>query len=125
VSIRDADKTAQMIETAHILVGLGFDIVATRGTAAFLATAGVACETVNKVYEGRPNIVDRLKNGDIALVMNTTEGAQAVEDSREIRSVALMDRIPYTTTAAASHALARALSARREGDIEVAPLQGG
>jgi carbamoyl-phosphate synthase large subunit len=79
---------------------------------------------VNKVYEGRPNIVDMLKDGAITLVMNTTEGAQAVEDSREIRSVALYDRIPYFTTLAGSHAAAQAIRARREGVLEVMPLQG-
>ena len=84
----------------------------------------MACDKVNKVYEGRPNVVDVLKNGDISLVMNTTEGAQAVNDSREIRSVALMDKIPYFTTAAASNAAARAMKAREEGEIEVRSLQG-
>jgi len=123
ISIRDADKTAQMVEAAHILIDLGLTIVATRGTAAFLRGAGVACETVNKVYEGRPNIVDRLKDGGIALVMNTTEGTLAIEDSREIRSVALYEKIPYFTTAAASHAAARAMQARREGELDVRALQ--
>ncbi|WP_114966149.1 carbamoyl-phosphate synthase large subunit [Alkalilacustris brevis] len=123
ISIRDTDKTAQMVETAQILCELGLTIVATRGTAAFLQKAGVECETVNKVYEGRPNIVDQLKNGDIALVMNTTEGAQAVEDSRDIRSVALYEKIPYFTTAAASHAAAQAMQARREGEFSVIALQ--
>ena len=79
---------------------------------------------MNKVYEGRPNVVDLLKNGDVQLVMNTTEGAQAVNDSREIRSVALYDKIPYFTTAAASHAAALAMQAREEGDVEVRSLQG-
>jgi carbamoyl-phosphate synthase large subunit len=78
---------------------------------------------VNKVYEGRPNIVDMMKDGEIALVMNTTEGAQAVEDSREIRKVALFDKIPYFTTAAASNAAARAMKSRDEGDITVRSLQ--
>jgi carbamoyl-phosphate synthase large subunit len=123
VSIRDADKTTQMIETARILIDLGLTLVATRGTAAFLQSAGVDCETVNKVYEGRPHIVDILKNGEIALVMNTTEGAQAVEDSRDIRSVALYEKIPYFTTAAASHAAAVAMQARREGALDVRALQ--
>ena len=123
-SIKDADKTAQLAETARILVDLGFAIVATRGTAAFLTEHKIACEIVNKVYEGRPNIVDVLKDGQIALVMNTTEGAQAVEDSREIRSVALYDKIPYYTTAAGAHAAARAMQARQEGDLEVMALQG-
>jgi len=124
VSVRDSDKTGQLIDTAEILTGLGFSLVATRGTAGFLKEAGIACEVVNKVYEGRPNIVDMLKDGDIALVMNTTEGVQAIEDSREIRSVALYDRIPYFTTLAGSHAAAQAIRARREGVLEVMPLQG-
>ncbi len=123
-SIKDADKTPQLVETAQLLVDLGFEIVATRGTAAFLEGHDISCELVNKVYEGRPDVVDMLKDGQIALVMNTTEGAQAVEDSREIRSVALYDKIPYYTTAAAAHAAARAMRARQEGDLVVMPLQG-
>ena len=78
---------------------------------------------VKKVYEGRPNVTDNLKNGDIALLMNTTEGQQAIDDSRDIRSIALNDKIPYFTTAAASHAAARAIKAREEGEIEVRALQ--
>jgi carbamoyl-phosphate synthase large subunit len=124
VSIKDADKTKAMAEAARGLVGLGFQIVATRGTAAWLAGAGVPSELVNKVYEGRPNIVDRLKNDEIALVMNTTEGSQAVEDSRDIRAVALSDKIPYFTTAAASIAAVAAMQARDEGEIGVRTLQG-
>jgi carbamoyl-phosphate synthase large subunit len=123
-SIKDSDKTPQLVETAQTLVDLGFFIVATRGTAAFLEGHGIACEVVNKVYEGRPNIVDMMKDGGIALVMNTTEGAQAVEDSRGIRSVALYDKIPYYTTAAASHAAAMAMKSRGEGALEVRALQG-
>ncbi|MEI4233027.1 carbamoyl-phosphate synthase large subunit [Roseovarius sp. D22-M7] len=124
VSVRDSDKTPLLVETAGLLVELGLEIVATRGTAAFLNEAGIACEIVNKVYEGRPNIVDLLKDEEIALVMNTTEGVQAVEDSREIRSVALYDKIPYFTTLAGSHAAAMAIRARREGPLDVLPLQG-
>ena len=124
ISIRDDDKTAEMAETARILKDLGFEIVATRGTGAWLGDNGIECEVVNKVYEGRPNIVDMLKDGEIALVMNTTEGAQAIEDSRDIRAIALMDAIPYFTTAAASHAAAQAMAARAEGEIGVRPLQG-
>jgi carbamoyl-phosphate synthase large subunit len=112
------------VDTAQLLTDLGFSLVATRGTAAFLAAEGIACDVVNKVYEGRPNIVDLLKDGEIALVMNTTEGAQAVEDSREIRSVALYDRIPYFTTLAGSHAAALAIRARQEGALGVMALQG-
>ena len=123
-SIKDDDKTPKLVETAQILVGLGFDIVATRGTASFLETHGITCEVTNKMYEGRPNVYDMLKNSEISLVMNTTEGAQAVEDSREIRSVALFDKIPYYTTAAAANAAARAMKAREEGDLVVKALQG-
>ncbi len=123
-SIKDSDKTAQIVEAARIMLDMGFSIVATRGTAAFLAGQNLPCTTVNKVYEGRPNIVDMLKNNEIAVVMNTTEGALSVEDSREIRSVALYDKIPYFTTAAASLAAAQAMQARAEGDLTVMPLQG-
>ncbi|WP_113912336.1 carbamoyl-phosphate synthase large subunit [Roseovarius dicentrarchi] len=123
-SIKDSDKTPLIIEAARILLDIGFSIVATRGTAAFLTENDLPCTVVNKVYEGRPNIVDMLKNGEIAVVMNTTEGALSVEDSREIRSVALYDKIPYFTTAAASLAAAQAMQARLEGDLKVMPLQG-
>jgi carbamoyl-phosphate synthase large subunit len=102
---------------------MGFEIIATKGTAAWLSQHGVATTPVNKVYEGRPNIVDRLKNGEITLVMNTTEGAQAISDSRDIRRVALMDKIPYFTTAAASIAAVAAMKARSEG-YGVRTLQG-
>ncbi|WP_457647519.1 carbamoyl-phosphate synthase large subunit, partial [Profundibacter sp.] len=112
ISIKDMDKTTDMADTARLMVELGFNLIATRGTGAWLQENGIDCEIVNKVYEGRPNIVDRMKDGEIALVMNTTEGAQAVEDSREIRSVALYDGLPYFTTAAASHAVALAMKSR-------------
>ncbi len=123
-SIKDADKTPQLVESAQVLVDLGFSIVATGGTASFLGEHGIICEIVKKVYEGRPNVVDMLKDGQISLVMNTTEGAAAVEDSREIRSVALYDHIPYYTTGAGAHAAAMAIKARQEGEIKVMPLQG-
>jgi len=123
-SIRDSDKTEQLAETAQVLVDLGFSIIATRGTAEFLERHGISCEIVNKVYEGRPNVVDMLKDGRIHLLMNTSEGAQSVEDSREIRSVALYDKIPYYTTAAGAHATALAMKARLEGLVHVTPLQG-
>ncbi|MDJ0858358.1 MAG: carbamoyl-phosphate synthase large subunit [Dinoroseobacter sp.] len=123
LSIKEADKGEMLRDLAQMLVDLGLDIVATRGTAAFLKEHGITAEVVNKVYEGRPDVVDMLKDGRIALVMNTTEGAQAVADSREIRSVALYDKIPYFTTLAASHAAAQAMQARREGEIGVRALQ--
>ncbi|MDP3961444.1 MAG: carbamoyl-phosphate synthase large subunit [Pseudorhodobacter sp.] len=124
VSIKDMDKTAAFARAARDLVGLGLSITATRGTAAWLASQGIASTLVNKVYEGRPNIVDALKDGDIAMVMNTTEGTQAVSDSRDIRRVALMDKIPYFTTAAAAIAAVAAMKARGEGEIGVRTLQG-
>ncbi|CUH74712.1 carbamoyl-phosphate synthase large subunit [Tropicibacter naphthalenivorans] len=123
-SIKDEDKSPQMIEAAQVLSDLGFKIVATGGTASFLGAAGITCEKVKKVYEGRPNIVDVMKDGGIQLVFNTTEGAASVEDSREIRSVALYDKIPYFTTAAGAHAAALAVKAREEGELVVKSLQG-
>ncbi|UFM64408.1 carbamoyl-phosphate synthase large subunit [Paracoccus sp. MA] len=123
VSVRDADKTAELAEAARELTAMGFKLVATRGTAEFLRGAGVETELVNKVYEGRPNIVDRLKNGEIAMVLNTTEGAQAIADSREIRAVALNDKIPYYTTAAGSIAAVAAIRSRGEGEVGVRSLQ--
>ncbi|MEZ5868394.1 MAG: carbamoyl-phosphate synthase large subunit [Defluviimonas denitrificans] len=127
ISIKDMDKTDAMAAAAKDLVTLGFQIVATRGTAAFLAEHGVEAETTNKVYEGRQegklHIVDRLKNGEIALLFNSTEGSQAIEDSRSIRAVALYDKIPYFTTAAGAIAAVQAMKARGEG-IGVRTLQG-
>ncbi len=124
ISIRDDDKTDEMVETTKSLREMGFEILATRGTAAFLTENGIECETVNKVYEGGRTIVDLLKDGKVQLLFNTTEGAQAVEDSRDIRSVALYDKLPYFTTAAGSHAAVRAMKAREEGDLRVRSLQG-
>ncbi len=124
VSIKDADKGAAMLEAAQVLVAQGFKLVATRGTQSWLEGHGVPCDVVNKVYEGRPDVVDMLKDGQVQLLMNTTEGAQAVEDSKAIRSIALYDKIPYFTTAAASHAAALAIKAQAEGDVEVKSLQG-
>jgi carbamoyl-phosphate synthase large subunit len=124
LSLKEADKGPILAETAEILHGLGFQIIATKGTASFLAAQGLPVETVSKVYEGRPNIVDIMKDGGVRLVMNTTEGAQAVEDSRSMRNVALMDRIPYFTTLAASHAAAQAMQARESGPLTVTRLQG-
>jgi len=124
LSIKDSDKGPILIETAQILADLGLTIVATRGTAAYLKEHGVASEVVNKAYEGGRTIVDVMKDGMIALVMNSTEGKQAIEDSRSMRNVALMDRIPYYTTLAGSHATALAMKARKEGALKVRTLQG-
>jgi len=123
LSIKPSDKTPQLTEAAQTLIDLGFSIIATRGTASFLEENGISCDVVNKVYEGRPNIVDTMKDGGIVLVMNTTEGTQAVEDSRSMRNVALMDKIPYFTTLAASHAAALAMKVAGEGELGVRTLQ--
>ncbi|MCA1776284.1 MAG: carbamoyl-phosphate synthase large subunit [Loktanella sp.] len=124
VSVKDDDKTPAMIEAAKGLTDMGFSLIATRGTAAFLQAEGVKCEIVNKVYEGGLTIADKLTDGEIALVLNTTEGAAAVEDSRSIRSVALFDKIPYYTTAAAAIAAVQAMQERANGDVDVRSLQG-
>ena len=124
LSIKDADKGAQLLDLARILRELNFDILATRGTAAFLAEHGFDTKIANKQYEGGRTIVDVMKDGMIALVMNTTEGAQAVEDSRSIRAVALYDKIPYFTTLAGCHAAAQAMEAARGDALGVRSLQG-
>ena len=124
LSIKESDKTPELVETAQILSELGFSMVATSGTAAFLAEQGLQAETVKKQYEGRPNVVDLIKDGGVQLVMNTTEGAQAVEDSRAMRAVTLADKIPYYTTLAGSHAAALAMKAAKEGELGVRSLQG-
>ncbi len=123
ISVKNGDKTEQLVETAEIFVKLGFGVIATRGTAAFLERHGIACETVNKVYEGRPNIVDSMKNGEISLVLNTSGDKQSVGDSREIRLVAVADGIPYCTTAAASHVVAGSLKTRSKSDFSVQAIQ--
>ncbi|MEM6387685.1 MAG: carbamoyl-phosphate synthase large subunit [Pseudomonadota bacterium] len=123
-SIRDADKTDQLIETAEMLHSLGLRILSTRGTAQFLTKNGIPSDVVNKAYEGGRTIVDVMKDGEVDLVINTTEGAQAIEDSRSMRNVTLMDKIPYFTTAAAAHAAALAMVSRKEGALKVRSLQG-
>ena len=102
---------------------LGLRILATRGTAKFLTDNGIPSDIVNKVYEGGHTIMDVMKDGEVALVMNTTEGARAIEDSRSMRNVTLMDRIPYFTTSAAIHAAALAMASRAEGELDVRSLQ--
>ncbi|MCY4302865.1 MAG: carbamoyl-phosphate synthase large subunit [Aestuariivita sp.] len=124
ISIKDADKGPDIRQAAQTLIELGFSLVATRGTQAWLRACGIECEPVNKVYEGRPDITDLMKNGGVDFVMNTTEGTQAVEDSKSIRSIALLDKIPYFTTAAGSHAAVLAIQSQVEGKIGVKALQG-
>ncbi|MCU4654859.1 carbamoyl-phosphate synthase large subunit [Roseibacterium sp. SDUM158016] len=123
ISIKDADKGPILLETARMLTDLGLTLLATRGTASYLAEHGIASDVVNKAYEGGRTVVDIIKDGGVQLVLNTTEGAQAVEDSRSMRAVTLADKIPYFTTLAASHAAAQAMRAAREGELGVRSLQ--
>jgi len=122
ISVKDADKEF-VIDPARQLVEMGLKIVATRGTARFLEAAGISVETVNKVLEGRPHIVDAMKNAEIALVLNTTDGAQALSDSASIRRTAIQMKIPYYTTMAGAAAVVFAINSLKSGSLEVAPLQ--
>ncbi|MEO7601652.1 MAG: carbamoyl-phosphate synthase large subunit [Sphingomicrobium sp.] len=122
VSVKDADKD-NILPAAQKLVELGFSLIATSGTAAHLAANGLPVATVNKVAQGRPHIVDRILDGDVDLVLNTTEGWQSLKDSHSIRATALNRKVPYFTTAAASIAAARAIEAVRAHALEVASLQ--
>ncbi len=122
ISVRGRDKPA-MTEVARELIDLGFKIVATSGTAEHLAGQGLAVTVTRKVREGRPNIVDQMKSGDIQLVFNTTEGVKAIADSFSLRRTALTNAIPYYTTVAGCIAALRAIQATRAGQLEVAPLQ--
>ena len=122
VSVRDSDKAA-VVEPCRQLAEWGFELVATRGTGAKLQEAGLSVTIVNKVQEGRPDIVDEMRSGRIQLVFNTTEGAQAIADSFSLRRTALTHNIPYYTTAAGARAAVQAIGALRRGGLEVAPLQ--
>ena len=122
VSVRDSDKP-RAAKVARQMADLGFRIIATGGTGRYLAEQGVACEIINKVLEGRPHIVDAIKNGEIQLVFNTTEGAQALIDSRSLRRAALLHKVPYYTTLAGARAAARGIEALIGGELEVRPLQ--
>mgnify|MGYP001502282178 CR=1 FL=1 len=122
VSVKDDDKQA-ILQPIKDLAAMEFEIVATRGTARFLEKHGVSVRAVNKVLEGNPHIVDSMIDGEIQLVFNTTEGAQAIEDSFSLRRTALMRDIPYYTTRAGADAAVRAIAALRQGSLEVAPLQ--
>ncbi|HEX2724928.1 MAG TPA: carbamoyl phosphate synthase large subunit, partial [Beijerinckiaceae bacterium] len=122
VSVRDADKP-RILPTIRMLSDLGFRILATGGTQRFLDENGVAASRINKVLEGRPHVVDAIKNGDIQLVFNTTEGAGALSDSRSLRRAALLHKVPYYTTLAGAIAAAEGILAYREGDLEVRALQ--
>ncbi|MEP2989031.1 MAG: carbamoyl-phosphate synthase large subunit [Parasphingorhabdus sp.] len=122
VSVKETDRV--VIEpAARLAEKLGFKLIATSGTTKYLTEKGIKVERINKVAEGRPHIVDRIKDGDIALIFNTTEGWQSLKDSKSIRAAALNNKIPIYTTATASHAVMQAIAALRDETLEVRSLQ--
>lgn len=122
VSVKDSDKPV-VLPAVQKLIDLGFTIIATGGTQRYLADAGLPVEMVNKVAEGRPHIVDRIIDGGVSLIFNTTEGWQSLKDSQSIRASALGAKVPYFTTAAASVAATEAIAALRGSQLEVRSLQ--
>ncbi|MGQ5702056.1 carbamoyl-phosphate synthase large subunit [Sandaracinobacteroides sp. A072] len=122
ISVKDSDKPL-ILEAARGLVSMGFDLVATRGTAEWLKGEGVSVATINKVLEGQPHIVDAMTDGRIAMVFNTTEGVQSLKDSETIRSAAWSQKVPIFTTAAASDACVKAIAAMKSRPMDVKPLQ--
>jgi len=122
ISVKDSDKP-RILEAARMLANLGFKVIATSGTLRFLGEQGIQAEKVNKVLEGRPHIVDAIKNGGVQLVFNTTEGAQALLDSRSLRRAALLHKVPYYTTLSGAVAAAQGIKAYLGGDLEVRALQ--
>ena len=111
VSVRDGDKP-RVLDVARLLIERGFSLVATTGTARYLAEQGIACDQINKVIEGRPHIVDLIKNGEIVYIVNTTEGKAAIADSFSIRREALQHRVTYSTTVPGARALIQAIDSR-------------
>jgi carbamoyl-phosphate synthase large subunit len=122
VSVRDVDKS-RILGAVRLLADLGFKVIATSGTQRFLAGQGIDASKVNKVLEGRPHIVDRITNGEVQLVFNTTEGVTALADSRSLRRAALLHKVPYYTTLAGAVAAAQGIKAHLAGDLEVRALQ--
>ena len=116
LSVRDADKE-RLLSIASDIKARGYGLVATRGTCAYLADHGIECEHINKVLEGRPHIVDLIKNGEIVYIVNTTEGKQAIADSFSIRREALQQRVTYSTTIAGARALLHSLDSRDGGSV--------
>src|SRR6516162_1513953 len=122
VSVKEADKD-RIVGAVRLLADLGFKVIATSGTQRFLAGQGIDASKVNKVLEGRPHIVDRITNGEVQLVFNTTEGVTALADSRSLRRAALLHKVPYYTTLAGAVAAAQGIRAYLGGDLEVRTLQ--
>jgi carbamoyl-phosphate synthase large subunit len=122
VSVKEDDKP-RVLPVARLLHELGFKLIATSGTQRFLMENGVPATKINKVLEGRPHIVDAIKNGEVQLVFNTTDGAQALSDSRSLRRAALLHKVPYYTTLSGAVAAAEGIKAYLGGDFEVQALQ--
>jgi carbamoyl-phosphate synthase large subunit len=122
VSVKNSDKDL-IVPAVELMLELGFKVIATGGTADHLAARGLPVERINKVAQGRPHIVDRIVDGGVQLIFNTTEGWQSFKDSQSIRATALNRKVPYFTTVAASHAVARAIRAVRGRQLEVRSLQ--
>ncbi|MDP3258465.1 MAG: carbamoyl phosphate synthase large subunit, partial [Bosea sp. (in: a-proteobacteria)] len=122
VSVRDEDK-AEVLPAVQRLAALGFRVLATGGTQRFLAEHGVTAHKINKVLEGRPHIEDAIRNRQVQLVFNTTDGPQALADSRSLRRAALLHKVPYYTTLAGAIAAAEGIKAYCSGDLEVRSLQ--
>jgi len=122
VSVKDSDKP-QIVEAVRQLIAQGFKVIATGGTQTYLAEAGLPVERVNKVAEGRPHIVDKIVDGEVDLIFNTTEGWQSHKDSQSIRASALGAKVPYYTTATASVAAALAITSVKVSELEVHSLQ--
>jgi carbamoyl-phosphate synthase large subunit len=122
ISVADRDK-ADVIPIAKEMFEMNYKIVSTRGTAKALRAAGIACEEMPKLQEGRPNLIDHMKNGQIALVINTPSGKGARTDEGKIRAAAVMHRVTCITTLAAAGAAAQACKALRTKDVTVKPLQ--
>ena len=116
LSVRDPDKEGA-VKLARDLQQRGFSLVATGGTAKAIQAAGIECQHVNKVMEGRPHVVDMIKNDEIALIVNTTEGRSAIADSYEIRREALMHGVSYTTTLSGGVATCMAMDHRDVGEV--------
>jgi carbamoyl-phosphate synthase large subunit len=122
ISVKDRDKKP-VLKIASDFLDMGFRIVATRGTSAFLSDHGISNRRVNKVREGRPHIVDTIKNGEIDLVINTTSDKKAIAESYSIRRTALNFNIPYTTTIAGARATALAIRSMKESHLDVKSIQ--
>ncbi len=122
VSVRDSDKD-RILPAIRILAEIGFKVMATGGTQRFLADNGIEATKINKVLEGRPHIEDAIRNRQVQLVFNTTDGNKAISDSKSLRRAALMQKVPYYTTMAGSLAAAEAIRALKKGQLEVRPLQ--